>query len=108
MKAGVREAKQTEPWLVAFANLGFTDGKPRPLTPLAPWGYSRPLQEMHPWNRGRHSPQPTFGTIDGGPNIQTPSRAEHGPEGIFIFREAYPLCSEAAGLRLNGYHELSK
>ncbi len=47
VKAGLREAKQTEPWLVAFANqqtepwlvafanLGFTDGKPRPLTPLA-------------------------------------------------------------------------
>ena len=35
VKAGLREAKQTEPWLVAFANLGFTDGKPRPLAPLA-------------------------------------------------------------------------
>ena len=35
MKAGVREAKQTEPWLVAFGNLGLEDGKPRPLTPLA-------------------------------------------------------------------------
>jgi len=29
VKAGLREAKQTEPWLVAFANLGFTDGKPQ-------------------------------------------------------------------------------
>ncbi len=35
VKAGVREAKQTEPWLVAFANLGLEDGKPRHLAPLA-------------------------------------------------------------------------
>ncbi len=91
VKAGVREAKQTELWLVAFANLGLEDGKPRPLAPLAPWGYSRPLQEMHPWNRGRHIPQPTFGTIDGGPNIQTPSRAGYRPGGRFIFSFAYLL-----------------
>ncbi len=30
VKAGVREAKQTEPWLVGFANLGLEDDKPRP------------------------------------------------------------------------------
>jgi len=31
--------------------------------------------------------QPTTGTIDGAPNIQTPSWAEHGPGGRFLFSE---------------------
>ncbi len=35
VKAGLREAKQTEPWLVAFANLGLEDDRLRPLAPLA-------------------------------------------------------------------------
>ena len=38
VRAGLRKIKQTEPWLVAFANLGLEDGKPRSLTPLTPWG----------------------------------------------------------------------
>ncbi len=29
-------------------------------------------------------PRPTSGTIDGAPNIQTPSQAEHGLEGVFV------------------------
>ncbi len=35
--------------------------------------------------RGIHTPGPLEGTIDGAPTIQTPSRAEHGPEGVLIF-----------------------
>ncbi len=33
---------------------------------------------------GDHSPWPTSGTIGGASHIQTPSRAEHGREGVFI------------------------
>ncbi len=35
--------------------------------------------------RGIHTPGPLEGTIDGALHIQTPSRAEHGPEGVLIF-----------------------
>ncbi len=39
---------------------------------------------------GRSKPySPLTGTIEGAPNIQTPSRAEHGPEGVFIFKREY-------------------
>ncbi len=39
--------------------------KPLALTPLAPSGILRAPQGMQGWNRGRHSPKPTSGTIDG-------------------------------------------
>ena len=35
-------------------------------------------------------PRPTTGTIDGAPSIQTPSRAEHGPEGRFFLQPQVP------------------
>ena len=35
---------------------------------------------------GDPRPPPTSGTSNGAPNIQTPSRAEYGPECVFIFR----------------------
>ncbi len=41
-------------------------------------------QVVKPWNGENISPRPPSGTIDGVPNIQTPSRAEHGPRGRFI------------------------
>ncbi len=31
-----------------------------------------------------NSPEATSGTFDGAPNIQTPSSAEHGPEGVLF------------------------
>ena len=34
------------------------------------------------WSIASRPPQ---GTFDGAPNIHTPSRAEHGLEGVFIF-----------------------
>lgn len=34
---------------------------------------------------GYNSPQPTFGTIEGAPNTQTPSQAEHGLEGVLLY-----------------------
>lgn len=37
------------------------------------------------------TPRPTSGTFDGAPNTQTPSRAEHGPGGVFILREGCPF-----------------
>ncbi len=35
---------------------------------------------------GRDSSQPTSGTIEGAPKNQTPSRAEHGPEDVLLFK----------------------
>lgn len=35
---------------------------------------------------GDPRPPPTTGTIDGAPDIETPSRAKHGPEGAFILQ----------------------
>ncbi len=34
---------------------------------------------------------PPEGTIDGEPTIQMPSRVEHGPEGVLVFRRARPM-----------------
>ncbi len=34
------------------------------------------------------APRPTSGTFDGAPTIQTPSRAEHGLEGVLLSRVA--------------------
>ncbi len=33
----------------------------------------------------------TSGTIDGEPHTQTPSRAEHGPEGVCVFGQHIPF-----------------
>ncbi len=35
------------------------------------------------------APRPTSGRIAGALQTQTPSRAEHGPEGVSIFRPAF-------------------
>jgi len=35
---------------------------------------------------GDPRPPPTCGTIDGAPDIETPSREKHGLEGVFVFR----------------------
>ncbi len=43
-----------------------------------------PDRESGDGKRGRHSPWPTSGTIDGVPNIQTPSRLKYRPEGLFF------------------------
>lgn len=48
-------------------------------------GHVIAAKETQAWNRGRHSPEPTCGTIDGAPSVQTPSRAEHGLGGRFHF-----------------------
>jgi hypothetical protein len=47
--------------------------------PVPSRGCFSPHQGMNAWNRDSYSPQPTSGTIVGVPEIQTPSRAEHGP-----------------------------
>ncbi len=38
----------------------------------------------------RTYPRPTTGTTEGATHIQTPSQAEHGLGGVFIFAPAYP------------------
>ena len=47
--------------------------------------------------RGDSSPRPTSGTIEDGPQIQTPSRAEHGPEGVLILRTLRVVLRASAG-----------
>jgi hypothetical protein len=61
------------------------------------WGIGRLgeqglLRGSRRMNRGEHSPRPTAGTINGATQIQTPSRAEHGPEGVMLFRKQPRRC----------------
>lgn len=51
--------------------------------------------------RDDHSPRPTAGRIDGATRAQTPSRAEHGLEGVllFTFVRAWAISLEEEGPR---------
>ncbi len=97
MKGGVREAKQTDRWLVAFANLGLEDCKPRPLTPRIRQRILRPSPG------GQNE---TGVTIAPGPP-QAQSTAHQRPrrllgrstarEGVFVFEKGFKPGTEAPG-----------
>ncbi len=52
-------------------------------------------------NRGDYSPQPTSGTIDGAPSIQTPSPVENGLGGG-LFLSKHNTCKKVEGSQWRG------
>jgi len=60
-------------------------------------------------NRGRHSPKPTSGTIDGAPRSRTPFQVQRGLGGRFkpSLDRVLPLSQAAEAHRLNATNQVT-